>query len=156
MCEAVISGGNSAEVLDAAEHALYGVAIAVEDWRETALPAAIGLGRNVGRGASGLDLSAHGVAVIALVAVDEDSFGEPFQQGICGAAISDLAAGQQESQWSAVAIGERVDLGRPPTARAPDGLVQLPPFPPAAQRCALTAEESIKTCAGGPSAEARA
>src|SRR4051812_12876625 len=33
-----------------------------------------------------------------------------------------------------------------------DGLIFLPPFPPAAERCALTAELSIRTCAGGPPA----
>ena len=34
--------------------------------------------------------------------------------------------------------GARVDLGRPPAPAAPDRLPLGPPFPPAAQRCALT------------------
>ena len=71
-------------------------------------------------------------------------------------AIGDLAAGEQEGDGPAVAIGQRVDLGRAPAARAADGLVALPPFPPEAERCAFTAEESISTWAGGPPALARA
>ena len=77
------------------------------------------------------------------------------QQLLGGLAISDLAAGQQEGDGAAVAIGQGVDLGRAPAARAADGLLALPPFPPEAERCAFTAEESMSTCAGGPPARAK-
>ena len=71
-------------------------------------------------------------------------------------AISDLASGEQEGDGPAVAIGQRVDFGRAASARTTDGLVALPPFPPEAERCAFTAEESISTWAGGPPALASA
>ncbi|KQT83729.1 hypothetical protein ASG51_16465 [Methylobacterium sp. Leaf465] len=45
-----------------------------------------------------------------------------------------------------------MDLGRAPAPRAADGLVLLPPLPPAAQRWAFTAVESISTWEGGPPA----
>jgi putative ABC transport system substrate-binding protein len=48
-----------------------------------------------------------------------------------------------------------VDLSGASAARSADSLILLPPLPPDAQRCAFTAELSIKTCAGGPPAEAR-
>jgi hypothetical protein len=63
---------------------------------------------------------------------------------------------EQEGDRPAVAVGQRVDLGRAPTARAADGLIALPPFPPEAERCAFTADESMSTWAGGPPAFARA
>lgn len=57
------------EVLQAAEHALDGVAVAVEEGREAALPFAIDLRRNVRRRAALLDLPPDGIGVVALVAV---------------------------------------------------------------------------------------
>jgi hypothetical protein len=35
-------------------------------------------------------------------------------------------------------------------------LTEFPPFPPEAQRCAVTADESISTCAGGQPATTKA
>ena len=78
------------------------------------------------------------------------------QQGLGGSAVGHLAAGQQKSYGTAKPICQSVDLGGPPAARPANGLPEFPPFPPEAQRCAFTAEESISTCAGGPPAEARA
>ena len=72
---AIISGGDAAEVLQSAEHALDGITIAVEDRRETVFPAAIGLGRDVGHCAFVLDLPADRIAVIALVAMEDAAIG---------------------------------------------------------------------------------
>ena len=74
------------------------------------------------------------------------------QQRISRRAIGDVAASQQEGDGPTQAIGQRVDFRRAPAARAADRLILLPPFPPAAERCALTAEESMRTCVGGPPA----
>ncbi len=134
MGEAVISGCNSAEVLEAAEHALDGVAVAVKEGREAVLPAPVGLGRDIRRGALALDFATDGVAVISFVAMQDCGRGHPFEQGIGGSAIGDLAAGQQEADRAAEAIGQGVDLGGPPAARAADGLREFPPLPPEAQR----------------------
>ncbi len=51
MCEAVVSCCDPAEVLEASDHALDGVAIAVEVGREAILPAVVCLMRDVGCGA---------------------------------------------------------------------------------------------------------
>jgi hypothetical protein len=50
---------------------------------------------------------------------------------------------------TALGVDERVDFRRPSAARAADRPVFLPPFAPLAERCALTAELSIMTSAGG-------
>ena len=57
MGEAVISGCDSTKVFDASEHALDGVAVAVESRREAVFPAPVRLGWNVRRGTHALDLA---------------------------------------------------------------------------------------------------
>lgn len=154
--EPVVSGCDATEILEPVEHALDGVAVSIKVWRETVFPDAIDFGRDVGRGSDCLDLSAHGVGVVALVAMDQIGGGHLVEQGVGSDAIRDLPAGEQEGDGAAIPVGQGVDFGGATAARAADRLVPLPPFPPEAQRCAFTAEESIKTSAGGPPAVASA
>jgi hypothetical protein len=80
---------------------------------------------------------------------------------LCGACdVCDVAAGQQQCMRATFAIDERVDLGRPATARAADGLLLIALFTgdlraPADDRCAFTAELSIVVTGRGPSHPAR-
>ena len=74
------------------------------------------------------------------------------EQSFAGRAVSDMTARQHEGEWTTLSIRQRVDLRRATAARAADRLIGLPPFPPEAERCALTAELSMRTCAGGPPA----
>ena len=134
MGETVVSRGNPAEVLEAAEHPLDRVAIAVQVGREAVLPAPIGLGRDVGCNAFALDLVAHRVGVIALVAVQDFGRTHSVEQDIGGHAIRYLAAGQQERDRAAEAVGQGMDFRRPSPARAADRLTEFPPLPPEAQR----------------------
>jgi hypothetical protein len=134
MGEAVVSCGNSSEVLEAPEHALDGVAVAVEIGREAILPATVDLGRDVGCGALALDLATDGIAVIALVAMQDFGGGHSVEQGIGGGAVGDLAAGQQERDRAAEAIGQRMDFRRPSAAGTADRLREFPPLAPEAQR----------------------
>lgn len=156
MGEAVISGSDSSEVLEATEHALDGIALPVEDGRKAVLPTAVGFGRNVRRGALALDLSTHGIAVIAFVTMQDIGFRHALQQSVGRRAIGHLATSQKESDRPAATVGQGVDFGGAPTSGAADGLTELPPLPPAAQRWALTAEESMSSSAGGPPAKASA
>ena len=156
MSEAVVSGGDSAEVLETAEHALDGIALPVENGRKAVLPTAVGFGRNVRRGALAFDLSTNGIAVIAFVAMKDVGFRHELQQGVGRRAIGHLATGQEEGDRAASTVGQGVDLGGAPASGAAYGLTEFPPFPPEAQRWALTADESINSSAGGPPAEASA
>ncbi len=54
-----------------------------------------------------------------------------------------ISTGQIERNDPSLAIDHGVDLGRPTAPAAPDGLLPLPPFPPAAQRCAFAVVLSI-------------
>ena len=49
-----------------------------------------------------------------------------------------LARGQAERDGASEVIGQGVNLGRPSAARSADGVGEVPPFAPAAERCALT------------------
>lgn len=134
MDEAVVSCGDSAEVLEALEHALDGVAIALEPREEAVFPSPVGLGRDVRRGALAPDLATDGIAVIPLVAMQDFSGVDLVEQRIGGGAIGDLAAGQQERDGTAEAIGQRVNFRRPPAAGAADRLREFLPLPPEAKR----------------------
>jgi hypothetical protein len=54
----------------------------------------------------------------------------------------DIAGGQGKGDRTAVLIGQGVNLSRPSAARSADGVPEVPPFAPAAERCALTWVES--------------
>ena len=91
----VVSGGDAAEVLEPAKHALDGVAAAVEIRREAVLPLAVGFRRDVGDAAGVFDLAAHGIAVVAPVAVNHQPRRQTVQQRLCRPAIGHIAAGQK-------------------------------------------------------------
>lgn len=155
--ELVVAGCDAPEVLEAAERALDGVAVLVERGREAGFVSAVRFRRDVGRCALRFDLAANLVAVIAFVAMqDLGLFRCLRQQEFGGNAVGNVAAGEDESDRSAEPVGQRVDFRRAAAARTPDRLIFLPPLPPAAERCARTAVESISTCAGGPPACASA
>jgi len=134
LSEAIVSSCDPAKVLEASKHALDRVAIAVEVGREAVLPAPVDLWRDVGCSALALDLAADGIAVIALVAMEDFGGGDVVEQGIGGNAVGHLATGQHERDRATKAIGQGVDFCRPPAARAADRLAEFPPFPPEAQR----------------------
>ncbi len=156
MSQAIISSGDPAEILDPPEHSLDGIAVAVEVRREAVFPAPIGFGRDVRGGALTFDFPPHRVAVVSLVAVQDGGFRQLVEQGVGRGTVGDLAAGQHKGDRTAEIVGQCVDFGCASASRSADRLVELPPFPPEALRCALTAEESIMSCAGGPPEEAKA
>ena len=156
MSEAVVSSGDSAEVLEAAEHALDGIALPIEDGRKAVLPTTVGFRWNVWRGALAFDLSTDSIAVIVFVAMKDVGFRHELQQGVGRRAIGHLATGQEEGDRAALTVAQGVDLGGASASGATYGLTEFPPLPPEAQRWALTAEESISSSAGGPPAEASA
>ena len=92
MGEAIVSSCDPAKVLEASEHTLDRVAIAVEVGREAVLPAPVDLWRDVGCSALALDLAANGIAVIALVAMEDFGGGDMVEQDIGGDTVGHLAA----------------------------------------------------------------
>jgi len=64
--------------------------------------------------------------------------------------VGGLAGGEIEGQWPAMFVAQGMDLGVSAALGAADGLSRSPPFPPPAQRCALTKVVSMETCSGVP------
>ena len=131
--ELVIASGDAAKVLETAKAALDDVAALVGPLVERMDDKAIGFVGNNRRCAVLDDLGAQSVAVIALVGEklrhewrERQDIGRRGNVGI-------LAGGQVKDDWPAERIAQPGDLGAP-TARAADGLILLPPFPPEAQR----------------------
>jgi len=56
--------------------------------------------------------------------------------------IVGLPGGEAEGQRPSGMIGYGVNFGRPSAARSADGVLEVPPFAPAAERCALMWVES--------------
>lgn len=61
----------------------------------------------------------------------------------CDCDVVGIAGGQDEDARPAFAVRERVELTRAPAARGSERLLEGPPFPPAADRCALMCVLSI-------------
>ena len=153
-CEFVVSGCQAAAVFEAAEHALYGIAGFVEAPAEAAFPDPVGFWRDVRDGALLLDQVADAVAVVSAVGMDDAVRRQTGQKMLRCLAVGVLARCQQEGERSALAVGERVDLGVASAAADADRLDTSPPFPPAAERWAFICVLSISTSAGGPPAAA--
>jgi hypothetical protein len=156
LCKPIISGSNSSKILDPVKHSLDSISVAVQIRRETVLPAPVALWRNIGRGAFVLDLSPDSISIVAFITMQKRCFVELIEQNVGCGAVGNMAAGQQKPDGTAETVGQGMDFGGASTTRATDRLIFLPPFPPDAQRCAFTAEESISTSAGGPPAAAKA
>ena len=118
----VVAGGDATAVFQAAEHALDGVSAFVEDLAEAAFPTTVTLGRDVGDRALLLNQVADAVAVIGAVGVNDASPGQPAQQMLGGAAVGGLAGRQQESERSALLVGDGVDFGVSPAPADADRL----------------------------------
>ena len=59
-------------------------------------------------------------------------------QTSCTDQVVGVARSNQEGKRTADIVGQRVDFGGLPAARAADRIVEAPPFAPAAERWALT------------------
>ena len=82
-------------------------------------------------------------AVVCLVAKHPFRRLYSADQALRDRAIMRFASSQQDGEKAPFSISECVYLRVAPSARAANSLLLLPPFPPAAERCAFTCVESI-------------
>lgn len=132
--ELVVSGGDAAEVLEPAKAALDDISAFVGAFVEAMDDDAVGFVGDDGLGAATNDFAAKVVAVIPFVS-EERAHGRRERQNIGrGRDIGILAWGQMQDDRPAERIAQRMDFCRAASARAADGLIVLPPFPPEAHR----------------------
>lgn len=130
----VVSGCDTPKVFEAAEAAFDDVAALVGPFVEGMDDDAVRFVGNDRLCAEVDDLSAQLVAIIAFIGKEGLHNGGKRQHVGRGGDVGILAGGEMKDDRPAVPIAQAMDLGRAPAARAPDGLILLPPFPPEAQR----------------------
>ena len=132
--ELVVSGGDAPEVLEPTEAAFDDIAAfvgALVEWMDDHTVGFVGDDR---LGAAANDFAAKVVAVIPFVG-EERTHGRRERQNIGRHRdIGILTWGKVQDDRAAERITQRMDFCRTASARAANGLVVLPPFPPEAQR----------------------
>lgn len=106
------------------------------------------LGARCGRGDHGLDplgrqAVAEMVGIIGTVGHQPSERAGAIEKACCDRDVVDVAGRQDEDARPALGIGERVELAGAAAARLAERLLEGPPFPPPAERCALTCVLSI-------------
>lgn len=130
----VVSSSDAAEVFEAAEATFDDVAALVGSLVEGMDDDAVGFVGNDRLCAEVDDLSAQLVAIIAFIGKESFHSGGKRQHVGRSGDVGILAGGEMKGNGPAAWIAQAMDFGRTPAARAPDGLILLPPFPPEAQR----------------------
>ena len=132
--ELVVSGGDAAEVLEPAKAALDDVSAFVGAFVEAMDDDAVGFVGDDRLSAATNDFTAKVVAIIPFVG-EQHTHGRRERQNIGRRRdIGILAWGQMQDDRPAERIAQRMDFCRAASARAADGLIVLPPFPPEAHR----------------------
>ncbi len=138
MGELVVARGDAPPVLEPAPHALDEVAIFIGRGVIGDGPSSCEGGRNDGLDAALGEAVAEMVGVIPSIG-DEPSDGpRGIDQGGGQADVVGVAAAQQQDAGAASVVDQPVQLGGPSPARTTYPLEEVPPFAPAAERCALT------------------
>jgi hypothetical protein len=83
------------------------------------------------------------IAVIGGIRGAQTAWRQRFEQIAGDGCVAALAGGYFEGDGTAATIDNSMDFCRSPAARAADRLEIGPPFPPAAERCALAVVLSI-------------
>ena len=83
------------------------------------------------------------VGIIGTVGHQPSERAGAIEKACCDRDVVDVAGSQDEDARPALGIGERVELAGAAAARFAERLLEGPPFPPPAERCALTCELSI-------------
>jgi hypothetical protein len=107
------------------------------------------VGNNDGCSASGNGLT-KGARIVTLIAKEDFAQRRCREQVGRGRDVRDVACAEPKDAQPPYTIADRVDLSGAAAARAADRLRRRPPFPPAAERCAFTAELSIMATSAGP------
>lgn len=99
--------------------------------------------RDDGRRAAFGKQVAQMVRVVGFVRDEVPNRAGALDQLCCDGDVMGIASGQDEDARPAFAVRERVELAGASAARCSERLLEGPPFPPAADRCALICVLSI-------------
>src|SRR6185312_887197 len=142
--ELVVARGDAAEMLEFVEEALDEVALTVDREIDDASNADVGLARDMGCGAAGLDQIDDGAGEEAAIGDHVAGQAQPRDQRRKGGLVGGLTGCQEETDRQAMRIHDHVDLAAQSSTRTADGVIRAPFLPPAACWWARTIELSIK------------
>jgi hypothetical protein len=132
--ELVVSGGYPPKVLEPAETALDDISAFVGPFVEPVSDDTVGFIGDYGLGAVTDDFGAKVVTVVAFVGDERAHRWCECQNIRRRSDVGILTWGQMKDDRPAERIAQRMDFCRATSARAADGLIVLPPFPPEAHR----------------------
>lgn len=133
----VVPGGDAAKILEATEHSLDDIAAFVSDLIVSMGMFSGRIGRNDGLDPALGEFGAQAFSIISSVGQKTAWMSDHADQAACANQIVGVARRDQEGQGTADIVCQRMDFGRLPATRAANGVVEGPPFAPAAERCAL-------------------
>ena len=142
-CELVVTGRDAAPVLEAAEGAFDEVSSFVGgaiEGVETLTGRVVG---NDGQRPALAQELAERVAVVGGVGGTAAAWRKLSKKLSGRPHVADLSRRHLDGDGAPERVADGVDLGRAPAAGAADSLRFRPPFPPAAERCALAVVESM-------------
>ncbi len=141
--ELVVSSCDAAPVFDSAPHALNAVSCPIGPLVVRDRVGARGRRGDDGFGALLGQAVAQVVGVISAVGDQSSDRSRAIEKPSCDSDVVDIARRQDEDAGPAFAVRERVKLARLAAAGFAERLLEGPPFPPAAERCALMCVLSI-------------
>ena len=134
----IVSGCDAPEVLESAEGALDDVSPFVCSLAEAMQSHSVGFVGNDGLGAALDDFGPKVITVIPSIGEKRLHRRRKREHARTDGDVGGLTLREKKDVRLAGRIAQRMDFCRAPTARAADRLAAFPPFPPAAERCALT------------------
>ena len=140
--QAVVSCCQASPVLETAEEAFDKVATPIYGAIERVRNCSRCGGWNNSLDATGFEPVTQAVRVISFICDQVFRQRDGTQQRHGHADVGNVAGRQREGDRPAAIIGQTMDFRGATAARAPDRLRPLPPFAPAAERCAFTCELS--------------
>src|SRR5262245_49140297 len=139
----VVAGCDAPEVLQSVERALDAPAQLGDTLAEAERLFSVAAIWNDRLGSALVQVLAQLGAIVGLVAEHPFRWLHSANEALCDRAVVCFTCGQQDGDKAPFNICECVNLRVAPSARAANSLLLLPPFPPAAERCAFTCVESI-------------
>ena len=142
-CKLVVAGCDTTPVLEAAEHALDEVALAIGQVVEGVEGLAGWIVRDDGDSPAPDEEAAQCIAIVSSIARQTGSRRNGADQGGSRPNVAAMASRHVDGDWTSESVNDGVDFRGAAPARATDRLRLRPPFPPAAERCAFAVVLSI-------------
>jgi len=139
-----VACGDSAEVLETAEHALDEVSATIGVAVVGVWVIARGIARDDRLGSTLGQPVAQTCCIIGAVGQQLVAGTTDGEQRRGAGEVMSIAGRQGEGDGAAAIVAQRMDFRRSPAARGANGMMTSPPFAPAAERCALMWVESTE------------